>query len=139
MPGSRQVRHQLEEKGRLADAGRPCQEDHRARNQPPAEDSVHGGGARSDPVVLRIGDERSSRVGDQRDGITAPKPRDEPRRFLSLVVLVVGAQRSGDAVVIEQSPRVTCVFRNDERGRGKNLDRAVCHVSQIADGSTDQI
>ena len=31
------------------------------------------------------------------------------------------------------------VFSNNQRGRGKDLDRAMRHVSQIADGSAHQV
>src|SRR3954469_5655617 len=41
--------------------------------------------------------------------------------------------------MIEQAPRVSRVFRDYQRGRGKNLDRAICHVSQISNGSAHQI
>jgi hypothetical protein len=53
------------------------------------------------------------------------KARDESWGFLRFVVLVVGAERRLDAVVVEQPLRVARVLRNDERGRGENLDRAM--------------
>ena len=55
VPGTRQSRRQLEEKGRLADARRPCQEDHRAGNQATSQDSVHAWDAGADPAILGIG------------------------------------------------------------------------------------
>src|SRR4051812_1280508 len=41
--------------------------------------------------------------------------------------------------MIEQTPGVSRVLRDYQRSRGKNLDRAICHVSQIPDGSAHQI
>jgi hypothetical protein len=38
---------------------------------------------------------------------------------------VVRAERSLDAVMIEETPRVPRILRNNKRGRGKNLDRAM--------------
>jgi hypothetical protein len=48
-PGSRQVRHQLEEKGRLADAGLAGQQGDGRGNQSTAEDPIDAGDAAGYP------------------------------------------------------------------------------------------
>src|SRR5207302_5237167 len=64
VPGIRQSRRQLEEKGRLADARRPRHEDHRTRDQASTQDSVHSWEPGADPTFLGVwgkGDHRTDR------------------------------------------------------------------------------
>jgi len=82
VPGTRQSRRQLEEKGRLADARRPCQEDHRAGHQPAAEDAIDAREGGPDSGILTVwgkrdDDRRPSRIGARSrggDGVFADGP-----------------------------------------------------------------
>src|SRR6266508_2804312 len=63
-PGSRQVRHQLEEKGRLADAGLAGQQGDGRGNQATAKNPVDAGNACGRPrLAPRLGLERLERDG----------------------------------------------------------------------------
>ena len=68
VPGPRQARRQLEEKGGLADAGRPCQEDHRAGNQAAAKHSIDARKAGLDPAFLQIGKEQGNTRSARSEG-----------------------------------------------------------------------
>ena len=52
--GSGQARHELEEEGRLADAGRPCEQHDRAGDQPAAQDAVDPREPRRDASLVGL-------------------------------------------------------------------------------------
>ena len=72
VPGFGQARRQLEEKGRLAGAGRPCHENHRSWDKPAAEDAIDAGRSCRESVLLGIRGKRRHRGGGRADG--SPRP-----------------------------------------------------------------
>ena len=79
VPGIRQTRRQLEEKGRLARAGRPREEHHRAGDESAAEDAIDRGEPGPDPGLLELG----GQVEDGRLAPRADRPQRAPRRMLA--------------------------------------------------------
>src|SRR5262245_5736335 len=67
-------------------------------------------------LVTGVGHERRSCVRDQRDGGAVGEPGDELRSRLGGVVLVIGGERGGDAVMVE-------MLAGDARGLACNGDR----------------
>ena len=75
-PGAGEARRQLEEKGRLARAGRPREEHHRAGDESAAEDAIDRGEPGPDPGLLELG----GQVEDGRLAPRADRPQRAPRR-----------------------------------------------------------
>src|SRR5262249_19791883 len=64
---------------------------------------------------------------------------EEPWARLRGIVLVIRAQRSGDAIAVEKLAGDAGILACDQVGGGENLERAHGHVAQIADRSGDEI
>src|SRR5260221_713919 len=86
-----------------------------------------------------IGNERSPRVGDERDRIARAQAIEEPRRLLAFVVLMETRRRRRDGVVLEQSRRPAGVLSRDEGNFAERPQGAQRNIFQVADGSGDHI
>src|SRR5262245_3769622 len=90
-------------------------------------------------LVTGVGHERRPGVRDQREGGAVGEPGDELRSRLGGVVLVVGGERGGDAVMVEELAGDARVLACNEVGGGEHLQRSHGDVAQIADRGRDQI
>ena len=80
-PGSRQVRHQLEEKGRLADAGLPCEQGEGRRDDASSEDAVDAGPPGRDSALARLGGGEGHRRARRRSAWPTAAPVPARRSF----------------------------------------------------------
>ena len=80
-----------------------------------------------------IGDERHPRIRDERDALSRLEPRQELRDARRFVVLVVGEQRRGDLVPLEQAARMARVLREHDVGGAELVEDAQRDVVEIAD------
>ena len=94
---------------------------------------------RAHQLVAGVGDQRRAGIGDQRDGRAFGEPRQQLRPRLGGVVVVIGRQRGGDAVMVEQLAGHAGVLAGDQVGAGQHLERAQRDVAQIADRGGDQV
>src|SRR5215831_12524175 len=90
-------------------------------------------------LVTGVGDERRPGIRDQRDRGAFGEPGDELRSRLGGIVLVIGGERGGDAIMVEKLAGDARVLACDEVGGGEHLERPHGDVAQIADRSGDQI
>src|SRR5262245_11584482 len=90
-------------------------------------------------LVTGVGHERRPCVRDQRDGGAIGEPGDELRSRLGGVMLVIGGERGGDAVTVEEFAGDARVLAGNEVGGGEHLQRSHGDVAQIADRRGDQI
>ena len=102
-------------------------------------DGVAGVAGVAHELEARIGDERRAGVRYQRDRFAGGEPCQELRPRRGGVVLVVGRERCGDAVMVEQLARDPRVLAGDQVGRGQRFQRAERDVAQIADRGCDQM
>ena len=72
-------------------------------------------------------------VRDERDALSRLEPRQQLGDARRLVVLVVGEERRGDLVPLEQPARVPRVLREHDVGRAKLVEDAQRDVVEIAD------
>ena len=86
-----------------------------------------------------IGNQRRAGVGHQRDRLAGGEPRQQLRPRRGGVVLVVGRQRRGDAVMVEQPAGHAGVLAGDQVGGGQRLQRPQRDVAQVADRGGDQV
>ena len=75
----------------------------------------------------------------QRDGFSFLQQFDYLFGRPVFIVCVIGAQRSGDLVMIEQASRDAGIFRQDEVGGFQYLECAVCDVTQVTDRCGDNV
>ena len=90
-------------------------------------------------LIARIGDERRAGVGDEREPRAVLEARDEMRAHHARIVLVIGDERRGYAVMREQRPRDARVLGDHRIGRREGFQRAEGDVPQIADRRRDEI
>ena len=122
--------------GGQAGADQPGKQSGRAwdRFNPDAEVS----GTAND-AEARVGQQRRSGVGDERDALPGLKPRKDLGSPLRFVVFVVAHRLGGDAVVMQQVARSTCVFARNPVDFLENPHRPVRDVLKIADRRGDNI
>ena len=82
---------------------------------------------------------RGSRVGHERDSLTAGEPGDDLVRALPLIVRVQGCETALDAIVRRQRCGDSRVLRGDDIGLTQDVERAQGDVAQITDGRCDHI
>jgi hypothetical protein len=80
-----------------------------------------------------IGDQRRAGVGNQRQRFAFGEARDEARADLRRVVLVIGDERRGDLVTLQQTARDAGVLGQDRVGRRQRRQRPERDVGEIAD------
>ena len=84
---------------------------------------------------MKPGSETSGMPASETSATTAPllHPPDELGGALALVVLVVGDERAGDAVAVEQRARVPRVLARDHVGGAQRREHAQRDVLEVAD------
>ena len=102
-------------------------------------DAVAGFAGRPHQLEAGIGDERRAGVRHQRDGGACGEPRDELRPRLGGVVVVVGRERRGDAVMVDELAGDPRVLAGDQVGGGQHLQRPQGDVAQVADRGGDEM
>ncbi len=90
-------------------------------------------------VISRIGNQRRTRIGDQRDILSTLQPPDESPPLFTLVMLVASCQRRLNTEVREQPRRVTGILRGYQRHLSQHPQRSGTDVLQIADRRGDDI
>ena len=93
--------------------------------------------ARRTMRIAGIGDHRHPGVAHQRQRLAALDARDQQRRLLVLVVLVIAVRRTVDAEMREQLARVPRVLAQDEIRGLQRRHRARRHVREIAERRAD--
>ena len=86
-----------------------------------------------------VGDERRPGVRYQCNALAGGEPGHQLRAGRRGVVLVVGGERRGDAVMVEQPSCDAGVLAGDQIGRGQGLERPQRDVAQVADRGGDQM
>ena len=90
-------------------------------------------------LEARIGDQRRAGVGDQRDRRAIGEPAQQRRPRLRRIVVVVGRQRRGDGVAVEELARHPRILAGDQVGAGQRRERAQRDVAEIADRGGDDM
>ena len=114
----------------------------RRRNGAGSRDRDHGHVRRDglrDEVKPGVGDGGHAGVGDQGDVLAGQEPADQLRRPFPLVVFVVGDQRRGDAVALQQGPGVPRVLAGDHVHLAEDAQRPQSDVFQVADRRPDDV
>ena len=86
-----------------------------------------------DKLIAGIGDQRSSGVGNERQGLTFGDAPNRARPSLGGIVLVVRRERRLNSVAREQGSRDAGVLGQDRVGAGQHCESAQCHVGEVAD------
>lgn len=86
-----------------------------------------------------VGDTGHAGIGDDGDGGTVAELLDELCGAHGLVVLVVGDEGFVDSVVLEEDSGVAGVFCRDEVDGAKGIEGSEGDISEIADGSCDEV
>ena len=86
-----------------------------------------------DQPRARIVHSRQARIRDERDPLAGLEPRQQLRRALSLVVLVVAEEPGLDPVPVEQAFRMPRVLAQNDVGLPQLVQHAKRHVLEIAD------
>ena len=86
-----------------------------------------------------IGDQRRAGVGHQRDRRAIGKPAQQRRPRLRRIVVVVGRERRGDGVAVEEFSRHPRILAGDQVGAGQRRERAQRDVAEIADRGGDDV
>ena len=90
-------------------------------------------------LVAGVGDQRRAGVGDQRQRLAPREPGERLGAGALGVVFVIGAERRGEAVVVEQAARMAGVLRQNQIDPGEDLEPAQRDVAEIADWRRDDV
>ena len=75
-------------------------------------------------LEARIGHQWRAGIRNERDGCAGGQPLQELRARYRGVVVVVGCERGGNAIAIQQLARHAGIFAGDQIGAGKGRERA---------------
>ena len=112
---------------------------HHRRGAGQCRDLVTGVLRGADELIAGVGDQRRAGVGHQRDRRAFGQPAQQHRPRLRRIVLVIGRQRPGDAVAVEQLVRDAGILAGDQVGAGQRLQGAQRDVAEIADRGGDDV
>ena len=94
---------------------------------------------RAHELVAGVGDQRGAGIGDERDGCALGEPCQQLGPGLGGVVVVIGRERGGDGVMVDELAGDPGVLAGDHVGRGQDFQRPHGDVAQVSDRGSDQV